>query len=477
MSIAAAAQNSKSSRYEDIWTEDVHTAFMEAVAIYPPMGKRRLKYYQLPKEAVNSEDIDSIPSRIKSFGRCQLIQSYILHKTGKNRTRKQVSSHLQRLKKIHRGDSTSLSYSDTAASVVNDCVIVRTLLSELPRSPSTFTLSNVSGSDDLEQPLHNGPPFNPNFFSSCDYQPPDFLLDEEHTRRHASAPCSPLASANRPPNHQATPGSEKSTENEYPGYRYHALQPIDLEDPQSYPPYHLELSTTYPSMSMRRLASNIPVSHDQLEPPRSAFPFQMFCTGDPQTQYNPLHHDSSGFTMVGLPCSDLLTPVEQLLPIPLQPPQAFRQEKKRNPQETSGFRWTWSSSSPHNLSVPPSSHQNTSPEQCADLCAAQSYVQPLSEIYRFTSRFNLGHASYSSLPKRLSYLHPQNTISFPSASSPLVSMDHSTSNVLSSRMHMSVSLAEDPPASPLIIKPTPLYPAAYSQPENQTATGSSVSPI
>ncbi|KAG2077821.1 hypothetical protein BDR04DRAFT_426691 [Suillus decipiens] len=70
------------------------------------MGKRRLRYVRILKED-RDETTESSPL-VKSFGRCQLIQSYILEKTGKNRTRKQVSSHLQRLKKKYLNDTTSL---------------------------------------------------------------------------------------------------------------------------------------------------------------------------------------------------------------------------------------------------------------------------------------------------------------------------------------------------------------------------------
>ncbi|KAG2041957.1 hypothetical protein BDR03DRAFT_946048 [Suillus americanus] len=72
------------------------------------MGKRRLRYVRILKE---DQDETAESSRlVKSFGRCQLIQSYILEKTGKNRTRKQVSSHLQRLKKKYKNDATSLLF-------------------------------------------------------------------------------------------------------------------------------------------------------------------------------------------------------------------------------------------------------------------------------------------------------------------------------------------------------------------------------
>ncbi|KAH7930862.1 TEA-domain-containing protein [Leucogyrophana mollusca] len=93
-------------RYEEIWSEDVHAAFMEAVSIYPPMGKKRIKYRRVLENSTNNLEPD--PSHIKSFGRCQLIQSYILERTGKVRTRKQVSSHLQRFKKIHKNNPSSL---------------------------------------------------------------------------------------------------------------------------------------------------------------------------------------------------------------------------------------------------------------------------------------------------------------------------------------------------------------------------------
>lgn len=70
------------------------------------MGKRRLKYYRV---SAHENERPSNVNRAKSFGRCQLIQSYILEKTGKNRSRKQVSSHLQRLKKTHKDNPASLS--------------------------------------------------------------------------------------------------------------------------------------------------------------------------------------------------------------------------------------------------------------------------------------------------------------------------------------------------------------------------------
>lgn len=47
------------------------------------------------------------PSEFGNVGRCQLIQEYILKKTGKLRTRKQVASRLQRLRQTHKDDPRS----------------------------------------------------------------------------------------------------------------------------------------------------------------------------------------------------------------------------------------------------------------------------------------------------------------------------------------------------------------------------------
>ncbi|KAH9038994.1 TEA/ATTS domain family-domain-containing protein [Lactarius pseudohatsudake] len=77
---------------EAIWDEELNAALIEALNIYPPMGRQRIR----PMNAGGSSNT--------SLGRCQLIQQYLMQKTGKNRTRKQISSRIQRLRRTHQDD-------------------------------------------------------------------------------------------------------------------------------------------------------------------------------------------------------------------------------------------------------------------------------------------------------------------------------------------------------------------------------------
>lgn len=69
-----------------IWSPDVEEAFMEALKRIPHVGRRKIAVQGRP------------------CGRNELISEYIQRKTGKIRTRKQVSSHIQVLKHLLRDD-------------------------------------------------------------------------------------------------------------------------------------------------------------------------------------------------------------------------------------------------------------------------------------------------------------------------------------------------------------------------------------
>ncbi|KAI9278769.1 TEA/ATTS domain family-domain-containing protein [Phascolomyces articulosus] len=71
---------------DSVWPAEIEAAFIEALEKVPKLGRRKIMI------------------KGKPHGRNELISDYILRKTGKSRTRKQVSSHLQVLKNTRRND-------------------------------------------------------------------------------------------------------------------------------------------------------------------------------------------------------------------------------------------------------------------------------------------------------------------------------------------------------------------------------------
>ncbi|KAI9233435.1 MAG: TEA/ATTS domain family-domain-containing protein [Podila humilis] len=79
-----------------VWPQNVEEAFMEALAKIPKLGRRKIV-------------VDGKPS-----GRNELVAAYIFNKTGKKRTRKQVSSHIQVLKNTRKDEQEIMDLlSDT----------------------------------------------------------------------------------------------------------------------------------------------------------------------------------------------------------------------------------------------------------------------------------------------------------------------------------------------------------------------------
>lgn len=155
--------NNFRDKEEQVWPPDVEDAFTEALETIPKLGRRKI--------LVNG----------KPCGRNELISDFIYRKTGKIRTRKQVSSHIQVLKNTRKSDfhfmrllTDTIEATEEGGNLNNlapcaqQAVINNTNL-------KTFKSIESFSSDDSS-------------INSCSSSPTDYMLDMiqgDSTQQHA----------------------------------------------------------------------------------------------------------------------------------------------------------------------------------------------------------------------------------------------------------------------------------------------------
>ncbi|OJA10408.1 hypothetical protein AZE42_03538 [Rhizopogon vesiculosus] len=483
------------TRYEDIWSEDVHAAFMEAIDIYPPMGKLRLRHEPMSQD--NSEDANAESSRcVKWLGRCQLIQSYIQEKTGQIRTRKQVSSHLQRMKKLSKKRPTKpVLFHETSR-------LTQEPHNREPKSPASSRERTQSPSTVPSMPSPSGQAspsddISPIVWRAFEGQKPDATAAYGSTSYVDNMRCSSSGERQEVSNSMTVPwaislssigttmeGESASTGSGFSsslrrlGNKLHSLN-LDSERPTDvYSPSQVHWS---PGCQVLRgvarddssFMMDYPCSYPMRPSEQVDQDYSGFTMMDPPCNYpltpqvDYVARDYPGFTTMHSPCSCPLTPADQVFHTPLQPPQIMHFEKRRVvPENFDGScHWLFSANTSGSAldSDSYTSHTSTtgiglSSVSEPSLSFSDTQNSPFYMNYNdphleHEDRYHAQRASLSTAYDLCApYAHDLSALGLPH-----------TQLADPRRFHHPCGHDEEQLASPLLVKPIALYPAAYAQ--------------
>ena len=441
------------------------------------MGKRRLKYYRV---SMHENEHFSETNRAKSFGRCQLIQSYILEKTGKNRSRKQVSSHLQRLKKIHKDNPASLSCLVIVATCLLSSFPVRPFFSERSQPPSeqcsapqavaipsqdifaniSFSTRHLKSDFDLTVNLQNTD-------TSTDSSPTFPYVSEASS--FSGGPCNALDLStnfhNQPsiffPQEFLSPqqcpaGTLRPSDSDYSSEFQDPLFCKDAINGGSRA--GAAFNTSAFSISMRRLAPRLPIQ-GRVDPG----PIAHFSRAAHAPAFQPTHqwvsHD--GLTD-GISCNPPLISVPQLFHTPFHPLQLFPPEKQRlDPGLASDWMW------PQNPDIVLGPREGTFGEYPPTIYQ-HNFTCPETRDNSPGFHSSPSESEVSRLPRVISY-------SYVATSPATVSESVSTEGAIDFPTQ-AVQESSKNLASPPMIRPTPVYPVSYIHSDDAHTSPSSLLP-
>ncbi|KAI0262952.1 TEA/ATTS domain family-domain-containing protein [Gloeopeniophorella convolvens] len=408
---------------EAIWDDELHAALLEALNIYPPMGRQRIRPTHEGGESHTS------------LGRCQLIQQYLKQKTGKNRTRKQISSRIQRLRRTHQDDPEMTG-------------VLRVLpgMHTFTATEMMLTLADHSNFASLPMSIDAATPplLGPGSVESSVCSSPSANLFGDPFYSGASSSSSIDSS-------RLTPALLDSVElgqppvNALAGPEIHAPVPVPVsrsDQENVWPVPELRLpNRASASLSRRRASSNIPTLHYQLDlPPVPSFSFSGsgYDYTAPSASSEAEQQPFVGYQFPYLTCqgqsADPITPVDQIIHTPDLPPQAPRYDKRavyysNRVEKDSALRLATNTALSSYLPQPNSSalfsaECDTNKTNLFHTSRAQNYSYPSSPVTSFATgvdgvsqqQFSFGsEGTYTSahmqnathmgpqLPRRLSY--------------------------------------------------------------------------